>query len=182
MKSVITTRLFLVGLMGAGKSTVGSALAGALSLPYHDNDELLVAQTGDSAAEQARAAPSTLHDNESRQLRSLIATKGAFVASAAASVADRADDLALMRRSGLVGYLRAQPDVLARRVNLAESTRPWLGETPLEVLSKMFDLRDGILQSVADIVVDCDDLEPSRIAEVLLDFVTATSLPTARQT
>ncbi len=157
-----TARIFLVGLMGAGKSTVGRALAQLLGWPYLDNDEMLQRQTGLDAPTLAELGRRALHAQEARQLRALVAMPAPFVAGVAASVADQQDDLGLMTRAGRVIYLRAAPATLARRVGRARG-RPWLGADPLAVLTRMFAARDAAYRD-AGLVIDTDGRNPPEIA------------------
>ncbi len=148
--------------MGAGKSTVGTALATLLGCRYLDNDVLLTQQARAGPRELATAGPAALHDQESRQLRTLVGLPGPFVAGVAASVADRPHDMALMAATGWVGYLRATPRTLAERVG-AGAGRPWLADNQRAVLESMFAARDRVYRS-ADHVVDTDGRDVAEIA------------------
>lgn len=163
-------RVYLLGLMGAGKTTIGTKLAAALGPPYHDNDALLEAETGGTAAGLALAGPAALHASESLQLRALVARQGPMVASVAASVADRTEDLALLRESGVVVYLRASPGTLAARISVP-ADRPWLGDGPLAVLEAMFVSRDAVYRSIANFVIDCDGIDPDDAVLRILEFL-----------
>ena len=148
-------RLLLVGLMGAGKTTVGRALAVDLGLEYLDNDVLLHEQEGVGAVALALRGEQVLPDAESRQLRAVCERRGSFVAGVAASVADRADDCRLMRATSTVIYLRADPEVLASRVE-RDPARPWVDGDAAAVLAAMVERRDPVLRAVAHLTVEAD--------------------------
>jgi shikimate kinase len=158
-------RIFLVGLMGSGKSTVGRALAARLGRPYLDNDALLAQRTGLDAPALADLGRAALHDQESRQLHALLDTPAPYVAGVAASVADNPDDLGRIAAAGRVVYLRATPATLARRVGHGQG-RPWLAGDLLSTLSEMFATRDEAYCRVAH-VVDTDGRDPHEIAAEL---------------
>jgi shikimate kinase len=161
-------RIFLVGLMGAGKSVVGAQLAAMLGRAYRDNDTLLQQQTGLDAPTLAEIGRSALHAQECRQLRAMLVAPPPFVAGVAASVADHRDDLALLVRAGQVVYLRASPATLAQRVGRGEG-RPFLGQDggrTLRTLRAMFDRRDPVLRELG-LVVDTDGRHPGQIATEL---------------
>lgn len=155
-------RVFLLGLMGAGKSTVGGALAGLLGWPYLDNDLLLRRRTGIDTVGLAALGRGALHLQESRQLHALLDVAPPYVAGIAASVAERPDDLAVLRAAGLAVYLRARPATLAGRIGPGEG-RPWLDAEPRVVLGRMFRTRDATLR-LADLVVDTDERDPADVA------------------
>ena len=166
MKHLRPARIFLVGLMGAGKSTVGRALARRLGWAYRDNDMLLRAQTGLAAPTLADQGREALHTQESRQLRALVEAPPPFVAGVAASVADYPDDLALVANAGHVVYLRTSPEKLAERVG-AGAGRPWLQDPdPLTVLRRQMAQRDGIYKSLG-YVVNTGRRDPDDIAAEL---------------
>ncbi|WP_322780958.1 shikimate kinase [Frankia sp. Cas4] len=148
--------------MGAGKSTVGTALATLLGCRYLDNDVLLTQQAQAGPRELATAGPAALHDHESRQLRTLLELPGPFVAGVAASVADRPHDMALLAAAGWVGYLRATPRTLAGRVG-GGAGRPWLDDDQQAVLESMFAARDRVYRRT-DYVVDTDGRDAEEIA------------------
>jgi shikimate kinase len=160
--SVADGRVFLVGLMGSGKSTVGAVLAGRLGWRYLDNDRLLQERTGLDAPTLAELGPEALHAQESRQLDALLVEDPPFVAGVAASVADRAEDLVGMAAAGRIVYLRATPTTLARRIGRGRG-RPWLGADPLATLTRMYAARDAAYRG-AGLVVETDGRNPDEVA------------------
>jgi len=163
-------RVFLLGLMGAGKSTVGAALAGLLGWPYLDNDLLLHQRTGIDTVGLAALGRDALHLQESRQLHALLDVAPPYVAGIAASVAERPEDLGVLRAAGLTAYLRARPATLAVRIGPVQHGRPWLGAGTPAVLDGMFRARDAAL-CLADVVVDTDERDPAEVAAGLLPAV-----------
>jgi shikimate kinase len=163
------SRIYLVGLMGCGKSTVGRLLA---AHPYYDNDELLLEGTGETLVSLAGAGGEALHDDESEHARCLTRMPPPFVAGVAASIGERPDVMTLLRASGTVVYLRAHPESLARRLGSGEG-RPWLDGDPLPVLEEMFAKRDGAFARAADLTVGCDHANPQSIADEILMYLGA---------
>ncbi|HET8970917.1 MAG TPA: shikimate kinase [Candidatus Nanopelagicales bacterium] len=148
-------RVWLVGSMGAGKSTVGRALAELLGVPLLDNDLELARETGRSTLALAAGGERALHQQESDQLRRAARRPGPFVAGVAASVADRPEDLALLRRTGTVVYLRAAPETLAARVS-RDPARPFVGEDPEPWLAVHLERRDPVYLAAAQLTVAVD--------------------------
>jgi shikimate kinase len=145
----------LVGLMGAGKSTVGRALAARLGQPFVDNDDALQRRTGRSARDIAAAdGVDALHAQEAATLlATLEATEPAVIAAAAAAVLDPAVAAALPAH--YVVYLRAAPVALAVRVAADDNAiRPTGDRPPAEVLHDQFAQRDAVYTAQASLVVD----------------------------
>ena len=107
----------LVGLMGSGKTTVGTIVARRLGLPFRDNDTLLEAGTGETAtAIRDREGAEGLHRAEVRVLGDALGARNPTVIAAAAAVVDDPACRAALRAPGVVvAWLRADPAVLGGR-------------------------------------------------------------------
>jgi shikimate kinase len=158
-----TDRVLLVGMMGAGKTTVGHALESLLGWPYFDNDELLRRAVGkDTRRVQQEDGEAALRRAESAALDVALAEGGPLVAGVAGGVVIDPLDRQRLRCGGFVVWLRAELSTLARRV--AGSERPWLGRNPLPALQELYAGRADLYASVATLVVDVDVLPPDLVA------------------
>lgn len=156
-------RIWLIGLMGSGKSTVGVLVAEALGADHVDNDAAIAVLAGSSTVELAAMGGERLHDWESRYVHHVVDLPPPVVAGIPASIADRAADLDLLAARGLLVYLRADVETLVRRVR-AGPPRPWLTEEPEDALAAMFTRRDPPLTAAAGLVVDATR-PPREVAE-----------------
>ena len=146
-------RVWLAGLMGSGKSTAGRELARRRGWPYVDNDASIQAMAGQSSVRLAAQGGEVLHEWEARLVAHLAGLPGPLVAGVPASTADRPDDLQLLRRTGLLVFLRCDLDTLVRRV-AADPPRPWLGAEVRPLLGAMLHRRDPVLAAAAHLVLD----------------------------
>jgi shikimate kinase len=145
--------IWLIGLMGAGKSTVGQALAADIAYHYVDNDVSLIQLSGRTAVELALAGGNELHIWESRYVATLPQLPPRHIAGVPASTADRNTQLADLRRSGLLVYLRCDVETLVSRI-VANEPRPWINADAQTTLERMFANRDSLLQEQCHVVVD----------------------------
>ena len=162
-------RLLLVGMMGAGKTTVGRALATATGWPYVDNDELVRRARGRSAPEVlvAEGEPA-LRAAESEALAEALRLPPPIVAGVAAGVVlDAADRKRLRDVDGIVVWLRASVETLASRVG-AGAGRAWLQPEPAAALRRLATVREPLLAEVAHVVVDVDSAAPEDVAVEIL--------------
>ena len=163
MTSVRPDRVLLVGMMGAGKTTVGHELACLLGWPYFDNDVLLQRAVGkDTRTVQREDGEAALRRAESAALNVALTEGGPLIAGVAAGVVLDPLDVQRLRAGGFVVWLRADLSTLARRV--AGTDRPWLGADPLQALEKLSAGRDVLYETVASLIVDVDELPPELIA------------------
>jgi shikimate kinase len=151
----------VLGLMGAGKSSLGRALAARWSRPLSDSDTHIEHAHGRRAAEIAQAhGARALHDLEAAHLLTALAGRPAHVVSAAASVVDRSDCLRALGDAFVV-WLDLPPDVLARRFATG-AHRPRYGPDPAIVLAKQREQRAEAFASVADLTIR-DDTRATRV-------------------
>jgi shikimate kinase len=157
-------RVLVVGMMAAGKSTVGRAVASRLGWPYYDNDELLLRATGsDTRTVLERDGEAALRRAESAALTVALTEGGPLVAGVAGGVITDPLDRERLRTGGFVVWLRASIDTLVRRAR--GSDRPWLEDDPEGALTSLYAGRADLYQSVAALVVDVDTLPPARVAD-----------------
>ena len=124
----------LVGLMGAGKSTVGRRLATALGMPFRDADTEIEAAAGRSVSDIFREfGEQAFRDGERRVISRLLDEAPHVLATGGGAFVDD-ETRALINARATSVWLKADVEVLAKRV-ARRDTRPLLkGKDPLEVL------------------------------------------------
>ena len=161
-------RLLLVGMMGAGKTTVGHLLAQRTGWPYLDNDELLRAATGTLTPDLlAAGGEAALRAAETAALTAALSTPPPLVCSVAAGVVVDPGNRRRLAGGGDTVYLRAALDTLVGRIS-SGPRRPWLGDDPAAALATLYAGREALYLEVAKIVVDVDDLTPAEVCDRIL--------------
>jgi shikimate kinase len=160
------SHIVLVGMMGAGKSTVGERLAGRLGRPFFDVDTWIEDEEGLSvAAIFERLGEGGFRDIEARVLPSFLASPTACVLSVGGGAVIDPKNRRALGDGELVVWLRARPDTLVDRVGDG-SDRPLLrGEDLGDALSRLAQQRAPLYTEVADVVVDVDDLELDEVVD-----------------
>ncbi len=149
-------RILLVGMMGAGKTSVGTALAARLGRPFLDNDELVRTQTGREPPEiDATDGEDALHRAEADALRAAVARPGPAVIGVAGAIVDDPRERARLARSGFVVWLRARPETLRARIGSGAGRRH--EATDLDWLAARSREREPAYRAVADLIVDVDE-------------------------
>lgn len=147
-------RIFLVGMMGAGKTTVGRQLAKRLGKTFYDADREIEARTGVSVAVifdiEGEAG---FRKREAEVIEQLTALDDIVLATGGGAVLDPRNR-EHMKSRGFVIYLHALPPVLWQRTR-ADKSRPLLqGGDPRERLESLYTARDPLYRDVADLVVE----------------------------
>lgn len=146
--------IFLVGMMGAGKTTVGRALARRLGLAFVDTDRALVERTGVPVATifEFEGEPG-FRRRESAVLAEIAARPGAVVATGGGAIL-AAENRRVMREHGTVVYLRARLESLWERTK-RDTTRPLLATPdPRGTLAALLEQREPLYMEAAHLVVD----------------------------
>lgn len=160
--------VLLVGMMGAGKSTVGGALSAATGWRYIDNDALVTESTGLSVRELLEVrGVAALREAESAALSAALRLEPPVIAGVAAGVVLDAADRERLRTGGFVVYLRATVATLVHRVGL-QPPRPWLAVDPAGTIPKLYEVRERLYEQVASLVVDVDEATPEQIVASIL--------------
>ena len=158
--------LVLLGMMGAGKTTVGQALAAHTGWRYLDNDDLVLAATGRAPDEiDATDGSAALHAAEAAALRHALSLPPPLIAGAAAGVIEDEGARKLLREATVV-YLRARPETLRARIGTGDGRRA--DAIDLAWLQARHAERDAVYRHVATVTVDTDELAARAVADQVL--------------
>jgi shikimate kinase len=167
----VTERVLLVGMMGAGKTTVGSRLAERLGWQLLDSDAEVERRTGRRVPEIFAAdGEACFRAEESLVLARAVTSDTPVVVSVAGGAVLDGDNRRRIRHGGTVVWLRCRPDVLARRVGGGEG-RPLLGDDPGASLRRLDSQRRPLYAEVADLVIDVDTLRSGEIVDRITTFL-----------
>jgi shikimate kinase len=175
--SPVHDRVLLIGMMGAGKTTVGHALSARLGWPYLDNDELLARAVGkDTRQVQEEDGQTALRRAESLALTVALTVEAPVIAGVAGGVVTDVADRERLRIGGFVVWLRADIDTLVTRVRGTD--RPWLGATPEVAMRELYAGRAPLYTEVASLIVDVAGSTPEATAETIAAALRVAGRPT----
>lgn len=162
----------LVGLMGVGKSSVGRRLASALNLPFRDADSEVEAAAGRSIADIfVDLGEDAFREGERRVIARLLDQPPHVLATGGGAFMNE-QTRALIKSKAVSVWLKADLEVLARRV-ARKDTRPLLaGKEPLAVLQAQAQVRYPVYGE-ADLVVETGDAAHQVTVEQVLAALTA---------
>ena len=146
--------IFLVGMMGAGKTTVARLLAGRLNRTFIDSDLELETRCGVKVPVIFEIeGEDGFRNREAAILDELTSRRGVILATGGGAVL-REENRQRLAARGVVIYLRAQPHDLYMRTR-HDKNRPLLATPdPQKRLEELFGQRDPLYREVADLVID----------------------------
>ena len=165
--------IFLVGLMGAGKTTIGRQLARRLGKRFVDSDHEIEARTGASVPWifEIEGEPS-FRRREADMIRDLSKQDNLVLATGGGAVLDPASR-ALLAERGTVIYLRAAIGSILQRTS-HDKNRPLLQTAdPRAKLEELLAARDPLYREIADLVIDTGRPNVQSMVQTILDQLAA---------
>ncbi len=161
--------IFLIGPMGAGKSTIGREMANALGRPFLDIDHEVVKSSGadiqwifDVEGEEG------FRERETRALRHAIDNASTAVIATGGGIVLRGENRIAMADAGQVVYLSATKQQLYERTK-RDKARPLLQvDDRKAVIDNLFDERDPLYREVASLIFSSSETKAPKVAMELI--------------
>ena len=165
------TNIYLVGPMGAGKSTLGRMLAKELGLPFYDSDHEVEARTGanipwifDVEGEKG------FRQRERQVIRELCEERGIVLATGG-GVVTQEENRRHLGTNGLVVYLKASVDAQLERT-IKDKQRPLLQRPDRRaVLENLLEEREPLYAGLADLTLDTERYSPKSLIHEIIKTV-----------
>lgn len=163
--------IFLIGFMGSGKSTIAGRLSEKLGVPQVEMDELIVQEQGMAITEIFEKYGETyFRDIETGLVCRLQAQEGVVVSCGGGAVL-RDENRKMMKESGVIVWLTAEPETILERVKYS-SDRPVLnGRMNVEYITELMERRRACYEAAADFMVSTDGKERDAICAEILPLV-----------
>lgn len=161
MKSII-----LIGYMGAGKSTIGKALAQKRQIPFLDTDIWIEERQGKKIAEIfADEGEEYFRKLETNMLKELKEKVQIHVIATGGGLPIQAENQILLKEIGVVFYLEVKKETILIRLNGDKSRPLLLGEEKEQKIERMLKIRHPIYQQFADFCISTDEKNVESVVE-----------------
>ncbi len=162
--------IFLIGPLGAGKTTVGRQLAKRAHLVFYDSDHEIEKKTGVSVTTifEVEGEPG-FRKREFEMIAKLTQLDNIVLSSGGGSILMPENRLAFKSR-GTVIYLRASIETQLGRTNQRKGVRPLLNvPEPLKKIIELSQIRSPLYEEIADFTYDTDIDDPKKIADDIFE-------------
>lgn len=166
-------KLFLIGYMGAGKTTLGKPLAQQLALPFIDMDTVLEESEKKSITDLFEELGESGFREKERNMLQKSTFPEAFVMATGGGAPCFFDNMDWMNRNGVTMYLRARPKEIARRLEHEREQRPLLRSIKKEDLEEVIRQRLAVREKFylqAQLVMENNELRIEKLLEALEGF------------
>lgn len=165
------SNIYLVGPMGAGKTTIGRHLAEMLGRSFVDSDHEIERKTGASIPWIfEKEGEIGFRGRETATLQELCVQSNLVVATGGGVVTQRVNRQ-LLQRNGVVIYLYTPVEIQLQRTH-RDRNRPLLQvENPEQKLRELFEVRDPLYREVADYIIETHQGEPRHLAGKIVNMV-----------
>jgi len=165
-------RIFLIGPMGAGKTTVGKTLASQLGMTFADSDQEIQDRTGvDIPTIFEYEGEEGFRDREQQAIDDLTQREQLVLATGGGAVL-RPDNRKHLSARGIVVFLACSPDQQFERT-YRDRKRPLIQtEDPLAKLRELMEVREPLYRETADYVVSTEGRSAAAVSKDILDLVT----------
>ncbi|THB71271.1 MAG: shikimate kinase [Desulfobulbaceae bacterium] len=160
--------IILIGMPGAGKSTVGVILAKSLTRPYLDSDILIQLVEKRSLQDIIDSqGHMQLRQIEERVLLDISCDNHIIATGGSAAYSDKA--MKHLQENGIIVFLDATLDTLKKRINNYETRG--LAKRPEQSFTELFEERSALYHKYADIIVRCDQISQDEVVELVSDQI-----------
>lgn len=160
--------IYLIGLMGVGKTTIGKQLAKALQRPFYDSDKVIEDCMGvDIPTIFSYEGEEGFRLREQAVIQQLTALSGIVMATGGGSVI-KAENREALKSSGFVVYLHCSIDKILYRTR-HDTQRPLLRtENPRQRLQSLLAVREPLYMACADFKIDSGSLPGKTVVKTIL--------------
>ena len=160
--------IYLIGFMGAGKSSIAQQLRRQLGYPVVEMDERIVKEQGMSINDIFAKYGEDAFRNMETALIQTLGKEDASIVSCGGGVVVRPQNVEYMKKSGIIVYLTATPETIYERVHNS-TDRPILnGHMNVEYIAQLMEKRRVLYEGAADLQVATDGKTYAQICEEIL--------------
>lgn len=164
-----TENIYLIGLMGAGKTTIGRQLATALQLPFYDSDKAIEENTGvDISTIFEYEGEEGFRNREQTMISRLTEIEGIVLATGGGAIL-REKNRQLLTTNGFVVYLECSVENILNRTR-RDTQRPLLQtDNPKAQIETLLEQRQSLYLECADFKIDTGEIQSKLVIKSILD-------------
>lgn len=165
------SRVFLVGPMGTGKTTIGRQLAHSMGLEFEDSDQEIQRRTGVDIPTIFEFEGEQGFRNREKKVIADLVEEDNLVMATGGGVVTEAENRRLLAARGFVIYLQCSPQQQYDRT-YKDKSRPLLDtEDPLKKLEELSEERDPLYREISDLVLSTEGRSASSVVKEIIQYL-----------
>jgi len=155
----MSRNIVLIGFMGSGKTTVGRNLANELDFKFIDTDHLIESNTNMTISDIFKTYGEDYFRNLEKDVIKSISELRGYVISTGGGIVKYHKNILVLRKNGILFYLKASPDKIYNNILKDSDNRPLLKGSKYEKLTKiriLLQQREGLYNSASDYTINTD--------------------------
>ena len=158
-------RIFLIGMMGSGKSSVGGLLSKSLNLKFVDIDQVIQKEEGETINDIFKKKGETyFREIENIKLKKI---KDSAIVSCGGGIIKKENNRKFIKKSGITFYLKAKVETLEKRL-INDKERPLIDKSDLKKsLEKIYYERKNLYKNCANFTIKTDETSLSDICDLI---------------
>ena len=160
-------KIFLIGMMGSGKSSVGELLSKSLDLKFIDIDQVIQKEEGDTINDIFKKKGETyFREIETIKLKKI---KDFAIVSCGGGIIKKENNRKFIKKSGITFYLKAKVETLEKRL-INDKKRPLIDKNDLKKsLEKIYYERKNLYKNCANFTIQTDDTSLNDICDLIIE-------------
>ena len=160
-------KIFLIGMMGSGKSSVGELLSKSIDLKFIDIDQVIQKEEGDTINDIFKKKGETyFREIETIKLKKI---KDFAIVSCGGGIIKKENNRKFIKKSGITFYLKAKVETLEKRL-INDKERPLIDKSDLKKsLEKIYYERKNLYKNCANFTIQTDDTSLNDICDLIIE-------------
>ena len=160
-------RIFLIGMMGSGKSSVGELLSKSIDLKFIDIDQVIQKEEGETINDIFKKKGETyFREIETIKLKKI---KDFAIVSCGGGIIKKENNRKFIKKSGITFYLKAKVETLEKRL-INDKERPLIDKNDLKKsLEKIYYERKNLYKNCANFTIQTDDTSLNDICDLIIE-------------
>jgi len=160
-------RIFLIGMMGSGKSSIGELLSKSLNLKFVDVDQIIQKEEGQTINGIFKKKGETyFREIENITLKKI---KDSAIVSCGGGIIKKGNNRKFLKKSGITFYLKAKVETLEKRL-INDKKRPLIDRSDLKrSLEKIYYKRKNHYKNCANFTIQTDETSLSNICDLIIE-------------
>lgn len=171
MNKITGRHIYLIGYMGCGKSSVAKRLADRLGMKCTDTDDMAACMAGMKIPEIFEKTGEEYFRNLETEALIRLSKADEHVVACGGGIVLREENIAVMKKTGIVILLTAKPEEILRRVS-GSSDRPLLnGNMNIEYIKDMLSNREPLYKKAADMIIGTDNVSVNDVVNDIFSYI-----------